>query len=100
MEELRRLIGLARPAWQDEEVMNIIREEAAAYFHGQKSLETVTGLIDNRVGLYMNERVTVHSVPPRGVFMRILHENPETACAKMSSFAHFVCIMLQFTAKP
>ncbi len=44
--------------------------------------------------------VTVHSVPPRGVFMRILHENPETACAKMSSFAHFVCIMLQFTAKP
>ena len=32
--------------------------------------------------------------------MRILHENPETACAKMSSFAHFVCIMLQFTAKP
>ena len=56
VEELRRLIGLARPAWQDEEVMNIIREETAAYFHGQKSLETVTGLIDNRVGLYMNER--------------------------------------------
>ena len=56
VEELRRLIGLARPAWQDEEVMNIIQEETAAYFHGQKSLETVTGLIDNRVGLYMNER--------------------------------------------
>ena len=56
VEELRRLIGLARPAWQDEEVMNIIREETAAYFHGQKSLETVTGLSDNRVGLYMKER--------------------------------------------
>lgn len=44
--------------------------------------------------------------------MRILHENPETACAKMSSLAQFmtiefctwilwyVYIMLQFMAKP
>ena len=29
--------------------------------------------------------VTVHSVPPRGVFVRILHENPETAGAKMNA---------------
>ena len=29
--------------------------------------------------------VTVHSVPPRGVFMRILHENPETAHPTMNA---------------
>ena len=29
--------------------------------------------------------VTVHPVPPRGVFMRILHENPETAHPTMNA---------------
>ena len=55
VEEIRRLISLARPAWQDAVAMSIIKEEAASYFHGQKTLDEVVGLIDNRVGLYMDE---------------------------------------------
>ena len=49
------MISLARPAWQDAVAMSIIKEEAASYFHGQKTLDEVVGLIDNRVGLYMDE---------------------------------------------
>ena len=56
IEEIRRLISLASPAWKDENVMTIIREETAAYFHGQKTLDAVVELIDNRVRLYMNEK--------------------------------------------
>ena len=36
-----------------------------------------------------NAEVTVHPVPPRGVFVCNLHENPETACAKMSVLCSF-----------
>ena len=39
----------------NEEIMNIIQEEAEAYFEGQKSLEEVTGIIQNRVKLYVSE---------------------------------------------
>ena len=28
-------------------------------------------------------------MPPRGVFVRTLHENPETACAKISALCSF-----------
>ena len=38
-------------------------------------------------------QVTVQSSPPRGVFMRPLHENPEIASAKMLPL-YFVCIIL------
>ena len=34
--------------------------------------------------------VTVHSVPPRGVFMRILHENPETHAGLNAGMQHFL----------
>ncbi len=37
------------------EVQNIITEEAAYYFAGQKSYEVVAALIQNRVQLYLNE---------------------------------------------
>ena len=36
--------------------MAIIREEAAAYFNGQKTLDEVIGVIENRASLYMGEK--------------------------------------------
>ena len=56
VDEVRTLISLARPAWPDEEVTAIIREEAAAYFNGQKTLDEVIGVIENRASLYMGEK--------------------------------------------
>lgn len=40
----------------DIEILSIISEEAAAYFEGQKDLETVTGLIQKRVNIYVSEK--------------------------------------------
>lgn len=39
----------------NEEVANIIYEEAAAYFSGQKSAEEVADIIQSRVQIYVNE---------------------------------------------
>ncbi len=39
----------------DEEVMHIILEEANGYFSGQKSVEEVASVVQNRVQLYLNE---------------------------------------------
>ncbi|WP_160559827.1 extracellular solute-binding protein [Parablautia muri] len=39
----------------DEEVMHIILEEASGYFSGQKSVEDVASVVQNRVQLYLNE---------------------------------------------
>ena len=49
--------GLHNPAFEDEVVMNIIYEEAESFFQGQKSAEDVAGLIQNRVQLYLHERM-------------------------------------------
>jgi ABC-type glycerol-3-phosphate transport system substrate-binding protein len=40
----------------DDNVMNIVRDEAAAYFAGEKTAEDTAALIQNRVGLYINEQ--------------------------------------------
>lgn len=40
-----------------EYVWNIISEEAAFYFSGEKSMEQVTEIIENRVGMYMAENL-------------------------------------------
>ena len=40
---------------QDTNLMNIITEEADAYFTGQKSLEDVTSIIQSRANIYINE---------------------------------------------
>ena len=37
------------------EILNIISEEASGYFEGQKSVEDVAAVVQNRVQLYMNE---------------------------------------------
>lgn len=39
----------------DEQIYNIVTEEAAAYFGGQKSVDEVVDVIQNRAGIYMNE---------------------------------------------
>lgn len=39
----------------DEEIINIITEEAGPYFHGQKSVEDVTKIIQNRLQNYVSE---------------------------------------------
>ncbi|MBP5166082.1 MAG: hypothetical protein ILP09_02340, partial [Oscillospiraceae bacterium] len=38
-----------------DDVLAIIEEEAGAYFAGQKSAETVAGVIQSRVQIYVNE---------------------------------------------
>ena len=38
-----------------EEVTNIINEEAAAYFSGQKSAEEVAKIIQSRMQVYLSE---------------------------------------------
>ncbi len=40
----------------DEEILNIINEETAGYFAGQKSLDDTVRLIQNRVSLYVAEQ--------------------------------------------
>ena len=51
------LVKDARPYFSAEEdqVIRIISEEAAAYYSGQKGAEDVAGIIQNRVRLYVNE---------------------------------------------
>lgn len=39
----------------DDEIINIINEEAVAYYSGQKGIDDVVSIIQNRVQLYVNE---------------------------------------------
>jgi len=53
---LNTLIDLAKPAVNsDSQVLTIINEEAAAYFAGQKSVDEVTAIIQNRAQIYVSE---------------------------------------------
>ena len=49
--------GLHNIAFEDEVIMNIIYEEAESLFRGQKTAEDVAGLIQDRVQLYLDERM-------------------------------------------
>ena len=49
--------GLHNIAFEDEVIMNIIYEEAESLFRRQKSAEDVAGLIQDRVQLYLDERM-------------------------------------------
>lgn len=56
VDTVRELIEMADRKFQfHPEIQNIISEEAEAYFAGQKSLEEVTALIQNKVSLYLEE---------------------------------------------
>ena len=51
------LLKDARPVFADSgnEIRNIIVQEAEAFFQGQKSVEEVSKIIQNRVKLYVDE---------------------------------------------
>ncbi len=56
IEELRTLIELARPVnSSDSQILQIISEEAQAYFKDKKTAEEVAKIIQSRVNLYVNE---------------------------------------------
>lgn len=48
---------MGKPAVYDIEISNIIAEEAEPFFQNQKNAEEVTAIIQNRVQLYMNEKL-------------------------------------------
>jgi ABC-type glycerol-3-phosphate transport system substrate-binding protein len=43
--------------YDNEKVLNIITEESEAFFAGQKTVEEVTGIIQSRVQVYVNENM-------------------------------------------
>jgi ABC-type glycerol-3-phosphate transport system substrate-binding protein len=47
--------GLHNTAFEDEVIMNIIFEEAESFFNGNRTVEDVAKVIQNRVQLYLNE---------------------------------------------
>lgn len=56
VDRIRELAGTARAdSRMDEKLFQIIYEEAAAYFSGQKSAQEVAELVQNRVQTYLNE---------------------------------------------
>ena len=51
-----QLIETARPAYSSsDEILNIINEEAAAFYEGQKSVDDVANIIQSRISIYVNE---------------------------------------------
>ena len=49
--------GVHHFAFDDVTVMNIIYEEIESYFQGQKDVESTVDVIQNRVGLYLQEQM-------------------------------------------
>ncbi|MCR5215047.1 MAG: extracellular solute-binding protein [Eubacterium sp.] len=55
-EDFRKLIESADELWvYDTGIAEIIREEALSYFQGDKSVDEVASIIQNRVNTYINE---------------------------------------------
>lgn len=56
VERIEELIRIAKPATNyDMDIMNIVNEEAQAFFKGQKSAKDVAAIIQSRVQVYVNE---------------------------------------------
>ncbi len=56
VDEVLRLVETARPVSTiDDSILNIIQEEAAPFFKGQKSVEEAAAVIQSRVQIYVNE---------------------------------------------
>lgn len=51
----RELLKYVDSNQMEEDIWNIISEEAGAYFEGQKTASEVAGIIQNRVQLYLFE---------------------------------------------
>ena len=61
-EEINTILDLVPDATpyfsvENDEIIKIIHEEAGAYYSGQKSVEDVVSVIQNRVQLYVNEHM-------------------------------------------
>lgn len=55
-DKIREMIETARPnEYMEDKIFAIISEEAWGYFEGQKSIEDVAAVVQNRVQLYLNE---------------------------------------------
>ena len=54
-EFVEELYTFSQPYKTDEALFDIIQEEAAAYFTGQKSAQDVASIIQSRAQLYVNE---------------------------------------------
>lgn len=53
---IEELIGIAKPATvADVTILNIVKEEAGAFFKGQRSATDVASIIQSRVQVYVNE---------------------------------------------
>lgn len=57
IEQVKELLSVAKPApiTANDEIWNIITEEADAYFTGQKSLDEVADIIQSRAQIYVSE---------------------------------------------
>ncbi len=56
VDRVREMINTAQNgARMDKDILNIILEEAAGYFSGQKGPDDVASVVQNRVQLYLNE---------------------------------------------
>lgn len=56
VDKVLELMEVAKPvSYANEEIMNIINEEAAAYFSGQKSADEVAGIIQSRIQIFVSE---------------------------------------------
>ncbi len=56
MEQVSSFVqSVHKPYYYNEDVLNIINEEAAAFFAGQKTAKDVAGVIQSRVQIYVNE---------------------------------------------
>lgn len=57
-DRLEELIKIAKPTTgSDSQILNIINEEAEAFFKGQRTAADVAGIIQNRVQVYVNENM-------------------------------------------
>lgn len=56
VDAIMALIDVAKPAAEnDSQILNIVTEEAAPYFEGQKTLDEVVNIIQSRVQIYVSE---------------------------------------------
>ena len=56
VDEYRKVIDSAGGVWEsDDNIRKIVLEEAAAYFNGDKSIDDVCAVIQNRATTYVNE---------------------------------------------
>ena len=57
VDKVMELMNVAEPVFYngDDEISKIINEEAEAFFKGQKSVDEVAGIIQNRIHNYVGE---------------------------------------------